>query len=105
MPTLSERIISKHTNQSVSAGEIAIVDVDSVMATDATDPFTLQAFKEMGGDKDKAYLIIDHASPAPNERVANLLKIMRDFAREQDIKLYDVAAAAVAGEIVDPVKI
>ena len=94
--TLSERIISKHTNHPISAGDIAIVDVDAVMATDATAPFALKAFKEMGGDKvwsrDKAFLIIDHASPAPNERVANLHKIMRDFAREQKVKLYDVGA-------------
>lgn len=94
--TLSERIISHHTNQPVSSGDIAIVDVDAVMATDATAPFALKAFKEMGGDKvwnkDKAFLIIDHASPAPNERVANLHKLMRDFARAQEVKLYDVGA-------------
>ncbi len=92
--TLSERIISKHAGKPVRAGEIAIVDVDAVMATDATAPFALKAFKEMGGqkvwNKDKAYLIIDHASPAPNERVANLHALMRAFAREQQIKLYDV---------------
>ena len=96
MPTLSEKIISKHTGHDVTAGEIAVVDVDAVMATDATAPFALKAFKEMGGQKvwskDKAYLVIDHASPAPNERVANLHKLMRDFAREQEIKLYDVGA-------------
>ncbi len=96
MPTLSERIISQHTGHSASAGDIAIVDVDAVMATDATAPFALKAFKEMGGDKvwnkDKTFLIIDHASPAPNERVANLHKLMRDFARAQGIKLYDVGA-------------
>ena len=66
------------------------------MATDATAPFALKAFKEMGGDKvwnnERAFLIIDHASPAPNERVANLHKLMRDFARTQDVKLYDVGA-------------
>ena len=94
--TLSERIISKHTNQPISAGDIAIVDVDAVMATDATAPFALKAFKEMGGEKvwnnEQAFLIIDHASPAPNERVANLHKLMRDFARAQDLKLYDVGA-------------
>lgn len=94
--TLSERIISQHAGQTVSAGDIAIVDVDGVMATDATAPFAIQAFKAMGGEqvwhKEKAFLVIDHAAPAPNERVANLHKLMRDFAREQAIKLYDVGA-------------
>ena len=96
--TLSERIISKHTGHEVSAGDIAIVDVDAVMATDATAPFAIKAFENMGGDKvwdkDNAYLIIDHASPAPNERVANLHKLMRDFAREQGIKLYPFSKAS-----------
>ncbi|MCP4139113.1 MAG: 3-isopropylmalate dehydratase large subunit [Chloroflexi bacterium] len=94
--TISERIISKHANQAVSAGDIAIVDVDAVMATDATAPFAIKAFKEMGGEKvwnkEKVFLVIDHASPAPNERVANLHKLMRNFAKEQGIKLYDVGA-------------
>ncbi|MEJ5225164.1 MAG: 3-isopropylmalate dehydratase large subunit [Anaerolineales bacterium] len=92
--TLAERIISAHAGRLVRAGEIAIVDVDAVMATDATAPFALKAFREMGGasvwDKNRVFLVIDHAAPAPNERVANLHKMMRDFAREQGVKLYDV---------------
>ncbi len=96
MATLSERIISKHARKPVRAGEIAIVDVDGVMATDATAPFAIKAFEQMGGktvwNREKAFLVIDHASPAPNERVANLHKMMRDFARQQGLKLYDVGA-------------
>ncbi len=92
--TLAERIISNHAGQPVRAGEIAIVNVDAVMATDATAPFALKAFREMNGekvwDKKRVFLVIDHAAPAPNERVANLHKLMRDFARAQGIKLYDV---------------
>ncbi|MBK9053929.1 MAG: 3-isopropylmalate dehydratase large subunit [Chloroflexi bacterium] len=94
--TLAERIISQHAQQPVTAGDIAIVEVDGVMATDATAPLAIQAFRAMGGKKvwhkDKAFLVIDHAAPAPNERVANLHRLMRDFAREQEIKLYDVGA-------------
>jgi 3-isopropylmalate/(R)-2-methylmalate dehydratase large subunit len=33
---------------------------------------------------------MDHGSPAPNERIANLHVMMRDFAREQGCKLYDI---------------
>ena len=94
--TLAERIISQHAQQPVTAGDIAIVSVDGVMATDATAPLAIQAFRAMGGKKvwhkEKAFLVIDHAAPAPNERVANLHKLMRDFAHEQEIKLYDVGA-------------
>ncbi len=92
--TIIEKIISNHSSKKVSQGDIAIVDVDMVMATDATGPLTIQAFKKMGGeqiwDKDKMVLIIDHASPAPNQAVAVLHDLLREFAKEQGIKLYDV---------------
>lgn len=92
--TISEKIISLHANKPVKAGDIAIVKVDGVMATDATSPFAIKAFRAMGGkkvwDKEKVSLVIDHASPAPNEAVANLHKLMRDFSSEMGCKLYDI---------------
>lgn len=92
--TVIEKIISSHAHKTVKKNEIAIVDVDGVMATDTTAPLTLKAFAEMGGEKvwdpSKMFLIIDHASPAPNERIARLHDLMRDFSRKQDVKLYDV---------------
>ncbi len=64
------------------------------MATDATAPLALQAFRQMGGvcvwDAGRVSLILDHAAPAPNERVSNLHMLMRQFAREQGRHFYDV---------------
>jgi 3-isopropylmalate/(R)-2-methylmalate dehydratase large subunit len=92
--TIIEKIISSHAGKKVQQNEIAIVNVDGVMATDTTAPLTIKAFENMGGkkiwDNKKMFLIIDHASPAPNEKIANLHSLMRDFAKEQDIQLYDV---------------
>ncbi|MCW1969120.1 MAG: 3-isopropylmalate dehydratase large subunit [Anaerolineae bacterium] len=92
--TISEKIISRHAGKTVSAGEIAIVNVDGVMATDATAPFAIKAFRAMHGkklwDATRMSLIIDHASPAPNENVANLHKLMREFAAEMGCRLYDI---------------
>jgi len=92
--TISEKIISKHAGKPVRAGDIAIVHVDGVMATDATSPFAMKSFREMGGkklwDSEKVSLIIDHASPAPNETVANLHKLMREFSNEMGCRLYDI---------------
>ncbi|WP_209124259.1 3-isopropylmalate dehydratase large subunit [Alkalihalobacillus sp. BA299] len=92
--TIIEKIISAHSNKLVYKNEITIIDVDGVMATDTTAPLTIKAFAEMGGkkvwDSKKMTLIIDHASPAPNERISNLHDLMRKFAKEQNIKLYDV---------------
>jgi 3-isopropylmalate/(R)-2-methylmalate dehydratase large subunit len=92
--TISEKILSQHAGKPVKAGEIAIVRVDGVMATDATAPFAIKAFRQMGGkklwDSERVSLIIDHASPAPNETVANLHNLMRDFSAEIGCRLYDI---------------
>jgi len=91
--TISEKILSAHAGYDVKAGELAIVNVDSAMASDTTAPLTLKAFKEMGGttpwNSEKTIFVIDHASPAPNERIANLHKLMREFARKTNSVLYD----------------
>jgi 3-isopropylmalate/(R)-2-methylmalate dehydratase large subunit len=92
--TLIEKIISAHSESPVYQGEITVVDVDCVMASDTTAPLTIKAFEEMGGEKvwdpNKVVLVIDHAAPAPNERIANLHSMMRSFANDQNVKLYDV---------------
>lgn len=92
--TIAEKIISAHAGRKVSANEIAIVNVDAAMATDATAPFAIKAFRAMGGQKlwnaERFALIIDHAAPAPNERVANLHRLMREFARETGCAFYEI---------------
>lgn len=92
--TITEKILSQHAGKPVKAGDIVIVRVDGVMATDATAPFAIKAFRQMGGkrlwDSERVSLIIDHASPAPNETVANLHNLMREFAAEMGCRLYDI---------------
>jgi 3-isopropylmalate/(R)-2-methylmalate dehydratase large subunit len=92
--TSVEKLISKHAEQAVRAGDLAIVDVDGVMATDATGPFAIKAFREMGGtslwDPERVSLILDHATPAPNERISNLHHMLREFSRETGSHFYDV---------------
>lgn len=92
--TLAEKIISEHVGVPVKAGDIAVAPVDGVMATDATAPFAIQAFRAMGGqrlwDPDRVSWIIDHAAPAPNERIGNLHRLMREFHREMGGHFYDV---------------
>ena len=92
--TVAEKIISEHAGRAVKAGEITVVRADGVMATDATAPLAIQAFEKMGGerlwDPDRVSLVIDHASPAPNERIGNLHQLMRDFAGRMGGHFYDV---------------
>lgn len=92
--TISEKIIEAHVGHPVKPGDLIITPVDGVMATDTTAPLALKAFKAMNGksvfDKDKVILVLDHAVPPPNERIANLHRLMRIFAKEQEIKLFEI---------------
>lgn len=91
--TIAEKIISAHAGKTVYKDEIAIVPVDGTMASDTTAPLTIKAFESMGGkrvwDPAKCFLVIDHAAPAPNERIANLHVMMREFAQAQKCRLFD----------------
>ncbi len=92
--TIAEKIISRHAGRPVAANEIAIVPIDGAMATDATAPLAIKAFRSMGGARlwnpERVALVIDHAAPAPNEQISNLHGLMRAFAREMGCILYDV---------------
>lgn len=103
--TIAEKILSAHAGYKVYAGELCIVAVDGCMATDTTAPLAIKAFKEMGGIKlhnpNGFHLIIDHAAPAPNERIANLHQLMRSFANEFGCNLYDIGSGICHQVIVD----
>ncbi|HCP46691.1 MAG TPA: 3-isopropylmalate dehydratase large subunit [Deltaproteobacteria bacterium] len=107
--TLSEKILSHHAGRSVAAGELVVVNVDGSMASDTTAPLTIKAFEEMGGkqvhDPSRTCLVIDHAAPAPNERIGNLHELMRQFARDQGTVLYDVGAGICHQLMVDNVHV
>jgi 3-isopropylmalate/(R)-2-methylmalate dehydratase large subunit len=95
--TVAEKIITAHAGgQPARAGDVVIVRVDGVMATDATAPLALKAFAEMGGqapwDARRAVFVLDHATPAPNERVASLHRQIREFALRHGCPFYDVGA-------------
>ncbi len=91
--TIVEKIISKHANRKVFQDELAIVNIDGAMCSDATAPLAIKAFNEMGFEKvwdpNKCVLVIDHAAPAPNEQIANLHKGMRDFSQIQNCAFYE----------------
>ena len=91
--TIIEKIISRHAGRDVHKDEIVIAHVDGAMATDTTAPLAIKAFREMGGKRvwnsDKCFFVIDHAAPAPNEMIANLHKMMREFALKQGCILFE----------------
>jgi 3-isopropylmalate/(R)-2-methylmalate dehydratase large subunit len=66
------------------------------MASDTTAPAMIDAFHAMGGqrvwDPGRLSLVLDHAAPAPTEKIARLHQMIRAFAKEQGVKLYDTGA-------------
>lgn len=92
--TASEKILSAKAGEVVRAGDIVVAEVDGAMGTDATAPFAIKAFEGMGGgavwNRERFALVLDHATPAPNERVSGLHSLMREFALDQGVKLYEV---------------
>src|SRR5919106_5959538 len=90
--TFAEKIISiksvvtqsKKSTKISRSGDIVVVDVDLAMAQDSTGPLAIRSLNEMGikslHDPAKALLVIGHTFPAADEKVANLHKLMREFA-------------------------
>ena len=92
--TITEKIIAQHVGHEVRPGDLVVTPVDGVMATDTTAPLAIKAFLEMEGkkvfDPSKCVFVLDHAVPPPNERIANLHRMMRTFADDQGMKLFDI---------------
>jgi len=92
--TIVEKIISSHVGEEVKAGDFCVVTVDMLMCHDATGPLTIKAFNEFERenvwDPQRVTFVLDHAAPSPNERVSGLHDMLRSFAKEQGIRLFDV---------------
>ena len=94
--TLSEKIIARACGQdSVRPGEIVTCKVDLAMTHDSSGP-RRQAprLKELGvkvWDPDKVVILTDHYVPAVDALSAEILKLTRDWVKEQGIKnFYDM---------------
>ncbi len=92
--TVAEQILSAHSKVPLREGDLGVCDVDFMLASDTTAPIAIQSFQQMNGRKvarpDRIAFVIDHASPCPNQKIAGLHAMMRRFAAEQGITLYDV---------------
>ena len=92
--TIAEKILSNHCGKDVSAGDIAICDVDFCFGQDGTSSIVIDSFKKLGlnkvFDKNKFCMVIDHSAPSPNVGVSEIHKKMRSFAKEFDLGMYDV---------------
>jgi 3-isopropylmalate/(R)-2-methylmalate dehydratase large subunit len=93
--TIIEKILQNHTTSSrdIKADDIIICEIDLLLAQDGTAPLAINAFNKLNTKipfPERINFIIDHNSPAPNEGVSNLHKLMREFAQKYSINLYDI---------------
>ncbi|OUJ18375.1 Homoaconitate hydratase/3-isopropylmalate dehydratase large subunit LeuC family protein [Methanonatronarchaeum thermophilum] len=91
--TIVEKILSKSSGKDLKAGDYAFADIDLAMANDITAPLAVEGFQQIADkvwDPNKIYIPLDHQAPADSINAAENHKKLREFAREQGIKLYDV---------------
>ncbi|MBD1888650.1 3-isopropylmalate dehydratase large subunit [Trichocoleus sp. DQ-A3] len=100
--TLTEKILARASGRAiVEPAENIWVNVDLLMTHDVCGPGTIGVFKREFGadakvwDKEKIVLIPDHYIFTADERANRNVDILRDFAKEQDIKyFYDITDRA-----------
>ena len=101
---ITEKILAKASGkQVVHPGEILDANVDMVMVHDLTGPLAVEAFKKIGvqkvWDNKKVVVILDHQVPAESVKAAELHKTMRQFAKDQNLRIYDVGKGGICHQV------
>ena len=101
---ITEKILAKASGKNtVQAGEIVDANVDMIMIHDLTGPLAVEAFKKIGIEKvwnnQKVVVILDHQIPAESIKAAELHKTMRQFAKKQNLRIYDVGRGGVCHQV------
>lgn len=89
--TIVEKILSRRVGRPVRPGDVVVVDVDAAVATDGSAPMAIDFFRRLGEKvkyPDRMVLVEDHYVPCPNDRVAALLGIMKDFVAETGVRRF-----------------
>lgn len=91
--TITEKILAAHCGKKeVSPGELINCRVDVVLGNDITAPVAIKEFQKIGVDKvfdkDRVVLVPDHFTPNKDIKSAEQAKILRDFARKQELTNY-----------------
>jgi 3-isopropylmalate/(R)-2-methylmalate dehydratase large subunit len=99
--TITEKILADHAGvESVKPGDLINCKVDIALANDITAPIAIKEFRRIGAkkvfDRDKVVLVPDHFAPAKDIASANQIKLLTDFAREQELtNFWDVGEMGV----------
>ncbi|WP_461394938.1 3-isopropylmalate dehydratase large subunit, partial [Deferrisoma sp.] len=91
--TITEKILAAHAGlDRVEPGQIVSVKVDVALGNDITAPIAIREFRRIGADRvfdrSRVVLVPDHFAPNKDIQSAEQCKVLRDFAREQDLENY-----------------
>ena len=91
--TLAEKILARHAGlDRVEPGQIVNVKVDIALGNDITAPIAIREFRRAGADRvfdpARVVLVPDHFAPNKDIQSAEQCRVLREFAREQDLEHY-----------------
>jgi 3-isopropylmalate/(R)-2-methylmalate dehydratase large subunit len=91
--TITEKILAAAAGKkSVQPGELVSAKVDLALGNDITAPMAIQEFEKIGVsgvfDRDRVVLVPDHFVPNKDIKSAEQAKVLRDFARAQNLSNY-----------------
>lgn len=92
--TLSEQILSHSAGRPVRAGDLVVVEPDVVMSHDSLTPSIIRIMQEELGiqrvkNPEQLVMSFDHVAPAATVGTANQQNLVRRFAQEQGIRLFE----------------
>ncbi|MCX7705969.1 MAG: 3-isopropylmalate dehydratase large subunit [bacterium] len=98
--TITEKILAKHAGvEEVFPGEFIEARVDLVLANDITGPLAIEEFKKSGArqvfDPEKIVFVPDHFTPCKDIKSAEMVKILREFAKVHGIKFYEIGKVGI----------
>lgn len=88
--TITQKILAAHCGkEQVEPGELINARLDIVLGNDITAPIAIKEFEKIGAatvfDKERVVLVPDHSTPNKDIKSAELVKILREFARKHNI--------------------
>ena len=98
---MTQKILANHAGlESVSAGQLVLVNVDRVLGNDITSPVAIREYEKIGVegvyDKEKVTMVMDHFAPNKDIKAAVQCKMCRDFCdKEEIVNFYDVGRMGI----------
>ena len=88
--TITQKILAAHCGRDyVEPGELINARLDFMLGNDITAPIAIREFERIGAatvfDKDRIALVPDHSTPNKDIKSAELVKIVREFAKKHGI--------------------